>query len=268
LPGAPDWQGQWDTLIARAEQEATALATGGVDALILENFHDTPYTSGRMDTAGAIAMAMLARRIKQFTNLPLGLSVFRNDPETTLAIALNTNADFICLPLLSGALITESGVLNSRFNELIHYKNRLKAPLPPILVDVSLKHLTAAGQMVASGPLEAVDHLLQVARELPDNLDAIALVVSDQELRAEALPAFKLEVNRPVLVAHHSAAMAPDAYFEQADGLILGGNIRKTTSLHPDQPPTIDMTRVEEIVNRLRGVQSLSEMDPDVFLKR
>src|SRR6476659_584365 len=79
LPGAPGWDGQWDVLTARAEQEATALATGGVDGLIIENFHDTPYTTGRMDTAGSIAMAMLTRRIKQFTSLPIGISVLQND---------------------------------------------------------------------------------------------------------------------------------------------------------------------------------------------
>ncbi len=38
LPTSPRWQGKLERVIARAEQEATALAAGGVDGIIIENF--------------------------------------------------------------------------------------------------------------------------------------------------------------------------------------------------------------------------------------
>lgn len=268
LPGSPAWEGEWNTLTSRAEQEATALATGGVDGLILENFHDTPYTRGRMDVAGAIAMAMLARRLKQFTNLPIGVSVLRNDPETALAIALNTQADFIRLSLYSGALITESGVINSRLNELLHYKNQLKADLPPLLVDVSLKHLASASTMMPLQGPQKLEHLRQIADEIPKGHQSLALVVSDQTLPPDLLAEFKKSTPYPVLVEHQTPEQEPDTHFERADGLILETGIRKTSALQPGLPPTIDMIRVEEIVNRLRGLKHVTEMDPDIFLQR
>lgn len=268
LPGSPNWEGEWEALTSRAEQEATALATGGVDGLILENFHDTPYTRGRMDVAGAIAMAMLARKLKQFTNLPIGISVLRNDPETALAIALNTNADFIRLPLLSGALITESGVINSRMNELLHYKNQLKAELPPLLVDVSLQHLAPAAKLATLDYSQTLTHLIQIANDIPESCKPAGLIVSDQVVKPEWVQAFKTQTSWPVLIEHQSKGLEPDLHFEQADGIILETDIRKASALQPGLSPTIDMTRVEEIVNRLRGVKSVSEMDPDIFLKR
>ena len=38
LPTSARWQGKLKDVIARAEQEATALAAGGVDGIIIENF--------------------------------------------------------------------------------------------------------------------------------------------------------------------------------------------------------------------------------------
>jgi membrane complex biogenesis BtpA family protein len=268
LPGSPDWGGNWDSLTARAEQEATALATGGVDGIILENFHDTPFNRDRMDVAGAIAMAMLTRRLKQFTNLPIGISVLRNDPETALAIALNTGADFLRLSVLSGAMITESGVINSRLNALLHYKNRLKAELPPLMVNLSPQHLAAEAPSLSTNPDEQkLNHLLRVAEALPQGIQRLSLVISDQAVNTELLPVFKAQVPFPVLIEHQSALNKPDSWFEQADGLILEANILKTSAMQPHLPPTIDMPKVEEVVNRLRGIKSVIEMDPDLFLK-
>lgn len=38
LPQSPRWQGDLQQVIARAEQEAVALASGGVHGIIVENF--------------------------------------------------------------------------------------------------------------------------------------------------------------------------------------------------------------------------------------
>jgi membrane complex biogenesis BtpA family protein len=267
LPGSPDWDGNWDSLTARAEQEATALATGGVDGLILENFHDTPFSRGRMDVAGAIAMALLTRRLKQFTNLPIGISVLRNDPETALAIALNTGADFLRLSVLSGALITESGVINSRLNALLHYKNRLKVDLPPLMVNISPQHLAVGMPSTPNPEEQKLNYLLQVAEALPQTIQRLSLVISDQAISPEMLPVFRAQVPFPLLVEHQNPLGTPDGWFEQADGLILEACIRKASAMQPHLPPTIDMPKVEEMVNRLRGIKSVAEMDPDLFLK-
>ena len=51
LPASPRWGGSLKAVIDRAEQEATALASGGVDGIIVENFFDAPFAKDRVDPA-------------------------------------------------------------------------------------------------------------------------------------------------------------------------------------------------------------------------
>jgi hypothetical protein len=271
LPGAPGWDGQWEALTTRAEQEATALATGGVDGLIIENSHDTPYSQGRVDVAGAVAMAMLARRIKKLTHLPVGFSVLQNDPETALALSINIEASFIRLSLLTGALVTESGVINSRLGELLHYRNRLKAEFPKILADLSVNHLvpaTTSPGLSVMNEGNTLEHLIRMAKSLPGDLPDLALILSDKELQAEELVAFKDTTGYEVLIENTLGMTTAEQSLSQADGLILHADIRKTTALQPGTSPSVDMIRVEELVNLLKKVVPVSEMDPDIFLSR
>lgn len=273
LPGSPNWDGHWDHLYTRAEQEATALATGGVDALLIENFHDSPHSPGRIDMAAAVALAMIVRRIKNFTQLPVGLSVLQNDPETALAVAVNADVLFMRMPLVSGALITESGVIQSKLNELLHYKNRLKTELPFILSDVSLSHLVPeqpGGEAAHDIEELNLQHLVQVGKLFARQPVTGGLIVSDADLAVEQLPQFQAETGLPVFVENRQAESldAREAYYGASDGLILEAGVRKRGSEASPVPPTIDLTRVEAIVNRLKKIKSVTEMDPDIFLSR
>lgn len=269
LPGAPGWSGNHQELLSRAEQEATALATGGVDGLIVENFHDKPYTTDRMDVAGAIAMAMLIRRVRQLTKLPVGLSILQNDPETALAIAINTQAEFIRMPLLAGALLTESGVIQSRMNALEHYKSRLKADMPFLLVDVSVNHILPAGGMGdAGGRGNRISQLQRLIRHLMELGLPNAAIVPDRDILPEELNELRQTLPHPVLIELLKDAQQAVSCFDASDGLILDAGTRKSLSRQPGLPPTIDMIRVEELVNTLRKVVPVTEMDPDIFLQR
>lgn len=265
LPGSPGWEGQWESLIMRAEQEATALATAGVNGLLIENAHDAPYTQDRLDPAGAIAMALLVNRLQQFTGLPIGISILRNDPETALAIAINTKVSFIRLPLLTGAMLTEDGVINSRFHQLMQYKSLLKTELPPLLLDISTRH---AGSSILQGSTSRLEHLIALAKALPQQITEPTLVVSDNDLTPQEVLQLKEAVCREILVESQVHPQQVQHYFEQADGVILDAGLRKSSSIHPQLPPAIDMFRVEEVINQLRQVVPLHEMNPDIFLQR
>ena len=65
LPTSPQWGGDLKQVMARAEQEATALASGGVHGIIVENFFDAPFTKGRVDPA--VVSAMSLKRWEPFT---------------------------------------------------------------------------------------------------------------------------------------------------------------------------------------------------------
>lgn len=72
LPSSARWGGSLDVVIDRAEQEATALAAGGMDALVIENYHDAPFTKGAVDPAVVSTMTLIIKRISHLVTLPLG----------------------------------------------------------------------------------------------------------------------------------------------------------------------------------------------------
>jgi membrane complex biogenesis BtpA family protein len=87
LPLSPRWQGNLQAVIDRAEQEAVALASGGVNGILVENFFDAPFSKGQVDPAVVSAMSLVIQRLQNLVTLPIGVNVLRNDGHSALAIA-------------------------------------------------------------------------------------------------------------------------------------------------------------------------------------
>ena len=71
LPSSPRWGGSLKAVIDRAEQEVTALASGGVDGVIVENFFDAPFTKNQVDPAVVSAMTLIVQRLMNLVTLDL-----------------------------------------------------------------------------------------------------------------------------------------------------------------------------------------------------
>jgi predicted TIM-barrel enzyme len=269
LPGSSGWSGRPDPGVARAEQEATALASGGVDGILLENSYDTPHLLDRIDPAGAIAMALMARRIMQFTSVPLGVSVLGNDPETAFAIAINVGAPFIRVPVLVGSVITDTGLAEGRLQNLVAYKNLLKPVSPPkLMVDISLNHFVPGRiQSLIGSPQKGfvpsdflIAHLKQVASSIEKYDLAHALILSGREINPAILEALKGSVQLPIFV-EDPAAEDLEIIYNLADGLLLTHSIKKHPIPGLDPRTSVDMVKVEELVAQLRqpsGVSGIS----------
>ncbi|MEQ8960822.1 MAG: BtpA/SgcQ family protein, partial [Coleofasciculus sp. C2-GNP5-27] len=106
LPTSPRWGGSLKAVIDRAEQEATALASGGVDGIIVENFFDAPFTKNQVDPAVVSAMTLVVERLMNLVTLPVGINVLRNDARSAIAIASCVHAQFIRVNVLTGVMAT------------------------------------------------------------------------------------------------------------------------------------------------------------------
>ncbi len=84
-----------DQVLARAEEEARALQQGGADGVIVENFGDAPFRIGRVDSETVAAMTLAVERVRQTTDLPVGVNMLRNDAQSALAVAAVTGAALI-----------------------------------------------------------------------------------------------------------------------------------------------------------------------------
>ena len=243
LPGSIAWNGRIDQVIARAEQEATALATGGVDAILVENTFDAPYTSGRMDTAGAIAMGLIIRRVMHFTHLPIGVSVLRNDPETALAIAMNVGAKFIRVGLLTGAAVCESGLLEGKYRDLAAYRRQLQAEGIAVFADISMERMIP----LVGAQAESAISLHTLAKQALEVGGADGIILTDGNLSPEKIKAVSQNLDFPVMVDYRHPLSEASAYLDYSDGLIVSSVIKKSSLVPSDANPTVDLTKVEEL---------------------
>jgi len=145
LPGAPRFAGDLEAVGQRAAQDAQTLRDGGVDALLIENYGDTPFYPRRVPAAVAAHMTAIAARLRERVDLPLGVNVLRNDGLAALAVAHAVGADFIRVNVLCGARVTDQGVIEGAAHELLRERARLGAERIHILADVSVKHSTPLG---------------------------------------------------------------------------------------------------------------------------
>ena len=144
LPTSPRWSGNLKAVIDRAEQEATALAAGGVDGIIVENFFDAPFAKDEVDPAVVSAMTLIVDRLMNLVMLPVGINVLRNDALSAMAIASSVNAQFIRVNVFTNVMATDQGIIEGQAHHLLRYRRELGADVY-ILADVLVKHARPLG---------------------------------------------------------------------------------------------------------------------------
>ncbi len=140
LPGSPLYAGDWQKSLKLVLEDAKALTDGGVDALMMENFGDVPFYPDRVSSDVVALMTTVAVEVRRASPLPLGINVLRNDGLSALSIALASEASFIRVNVLSGARVTDQGVIQGIAHELLRARADVGAKHIKILADVDVKH--------------------------------------------------------------------------------------------------------------------------------
>lgn len=232
LPTSPRWGGSLDPVIAQAEQEATALAAGGVDGIIVENYHDVPFCKTQVDPAVVSAMTVVVQRLKSLVSLPLGLNVLRNDGHSALAIAACVGAQFIRINVLTGAMVTDQGLIEGEAYHLLRYRRELGADIK-IFADVLVKHARPLG--VASLTAAVSD---TVERGLADGIILSGWATGqapdpqDLELARSAAP------HVPLLVGSGADEQNIGALIQVVDGVIVASSLKRAYR-HPSALNTL-----------------------------
>jgi membrane complex biogenesis BtpA family protein len=229
-------------VIDRAEQEATALASGGVDGLIVENFFDAPFTKNQVDPAVVSAMTVVVQRIQNLVTLPVGLNVLRNDGKSALAIAACVRAQFIRVNVLTGVMATDQGLIEGEAHQLLRYRRELGTDVK-IFADVLVKHarplsspnLTVAVKDTIERGLADAVILSGWATGSPPNLE-------DLELASKAAD------GTPVFIGSGANWENISSLLSAADGVIVSSSLKRHGQI--EQP--IDPIRVSQFVEAAR----------------
>jgi uncharacterized protein len=219
LPGAPAPTDLTDMLDA-ACRDALTLTSGGVDAILIENYGDVPFFPDRVPPETVAAMTRAVLEIRRVTHLPLGVNVLRNDARSALAVATATGASFIRVNVHAGAMLTDQGWITSRAHETLRTRAQINAPVA-ILADVLVKHAVPPWGL----DVEAA------ARDCWERGRADALVVSGTATgaatRADRLEAVRAAVpDAPLLIGSGLNEENAAALLAHADGAIVGSALQ------------------------------------------
>ncbi|MBW4658020.1 MAG: BtpA/SgcQ family protein [Drouetiella hepatica Uher 2000/2452] len=242
LPTSPRWGGSLQAVIDRAEQEATALASGGVDAIIVENFFDAPFAKSCVDPAVVSAMTLVVQRLMNLVTLPIGLNVLRNDARSAIAIATCTQARFIRVNVLTGIMATDQGLIEGEAHTLLRYRRELGSDVK-ILADVLVKHARPLGSPnLTTAVQETIDRGLADGVILSGWATGSPPTLEDLELASAAAN------GTPVFIGSGASWENIPQLIQAADGVIVSSSLKRRGKI--DQP--IDPIRVSQFVEAMR----------------
>jgi membrane complex biogenesis BtpA family protein len=239
LPGSPRWDGSIERLVTAAVEDARALVEGGMDALLVENYGDAPFTPGRVEPSTIASLAVVAREIRRaLPQAPLGINVLKNDARAALAIACAVGARFIRVNVHAGAVLADQGLVHSDAYGTLRDRRLLGVDIA-LFADVGGKHAV---------PLVPVD-LEQHARDLTQRGLADGLIVSGQATGAvtpiEDLKRVRSAVpDVPLLVGSGVTPASAAELLSVADALIVGTSLKRDG----DVTAPVDPDRVRRLV--------------------
>jgi membrane complex biogenesis BtpA family protein len=162
MPGDPaSLSGGFDEVERHAMRDAQALADGGVNGIIIENFGSSPFRKGtkgaRVPAHQVAFMAILARQCVQgFPHLAIGVNCLRNDALSALGVAAASGARFVRVNVHSGAYVTDQGLIEGEAEASLRYRASLRSQAA-IFADVLVKH---AAPLAPLTPTDAVHDVL------------------------------------------------------------------------------------------------------------
>ncbi len=214
-----------------AVQEAQNLVQAGFDAVILQNYGDSPYFSSQVPLETVSCMAIIAAAVREAIQAILGIEVLGNDPKSALAIASVTGCDFIVAHLKSieGSVpLSEPG-----WAELLRERERLHSPVNLLTEIHSVPMLSQMFKQLSWADGVILDaHLWQGPEESAKIKVPLYLKLEDDETLASFL------------------RIKP-----KVQGVILGSILRKKNEKAMGTPAVLDTKRMKEIVRELKGIQ-------------
>ena len=219
LPGTPHYDGDMEGIYRAAAEDLHALERGGVDAAIVENFGDVPY-SIENEIATLTAMAVLAGRLRQESGLVLGLNVQFNDTAAEWSIAHAAGYDFIRVEALVENRVGPQGITLAAGPSLLRRKARYPAKTM-IFADIQVKHTYPLAE-------QPMDFSIEAAKEAEASAIIITGIATGHNPTLEDVREAKRAAGAlPVLLGSGISAKIGAEFLQIADGAIVGSSFKR-----------------------------------------
>jgi len=238
LPGSPGYRGSMQAILRRALDDASAYLEGGMHGLLLENFGDHPFFRDEVPAETIAAMGVVAGEIRRLGRFALGVNVLRAAGLAAMAVAAAAEAQFVRVNVLSGAMLTDQGVIQGRAAEIMRLRSRLGAAVE-VWADVLVKHAV---------PLAPVDPV-SAALDLKERAMADAIIVTGprtgRAADAKLLEHLRAEVTGiPWIVGSGIRTGGLERFWRIADGFIVGTALERGGR----SGAPVDRSRVRKLV--------------------
>ena len=110
LPGTAASRCTLAEILDAALADALVLAAAGFDGVLVQNSLDRP-TRQTVDILTVAQMTAVTTRVRQATDLAVGVNIVKNDGPAAVAIAAATDADFVRVKVLTGAVLSAEGIV-------------------------------------------------------------------------------------------------------------------------------------------------------------
>lgn len=221
LPGTPAAAEPLSVLERRAVREAQIYREVGVDGVMLENMHDTPYCRGRVGPEIVAAMTVVARAVKDVFRGPCGVQVLAAANQEAIAVALAAGLDFIRAEGFAFAHVADEGVIQSSAAELLRYRRAIGAEQVQVWADVKKKHSSHA--ITADVSIGETAHAVEFMRG-----DAVIVTgaVTGRAPRPDDVREVQQNTRLPVLLGSGVTAANIAGFRAHADGFIVGSEFK------------------------------------------
>lgn len=239
LPGSPRNELSIKEICERALRDAEAYLMGGMDGIIIENYGDVPFYPKRVGPETVASMVYVATRLTEKIDLPLGINVLRNDAFAAFSIAYVVGGKFVRVNVLSGAVVTDQGFIESEAYEVLRFRKALGAKNVKLFADVHVKHAILLGER----PIELE------AYELLNRSLADALIVTGESTGVEPdinkIKNIKEKIPQSKVLAGSGINKNNlSKYLTICDGVIVGTHLKKNGVT--ENP--VDLAKVKEFV--------------------
>jgi hypothetical protein len=238
-----------DRVLEAAIADARAIAAGGLDGIVIENFGDAPFHRG--DASDPVppdvpaALAMVAYEIRRECELPVAVNCLRNDGMAALGAAAAAGADWIRVNVLTSAYVTDQGLIQGEAARLAAYRKQL-GWRGKLLADFLVKH---------AAPLAPLD-LATGARDLAERSGADGMVLSGNRtgdaVDVEFFDGVRAAVGGfPIWIGSGLCEANAAVLWPRCDGAIVGTSIKRGGKV---QAP-VDPLRVKRLRAACRSAE-------------
>jgi membrane complex biogenesis BtpA family protein len=257
LPGAPANTLPVSEIIAQAIREAAIYSDCGVDGVIIENMHDTPYLRGAVGPEIVAAMAVIGHAVKNESRLPTGIQILAGANIEAMAVAHAANLDFIRTEAYAFAHVADEGVIQSSAAALLRYRKMIGAERVQVWADVKKKHSSHAitADVSLGATAEAVEFMRGDAVIVTGSVTGEAPKIADVE---EA----KAHCRAPVLLGSGIDADNIADFYQAADGFIIGSYFKADGNW----PNPVEAERVRRLMAQV--ISSSSRLVVDLGSER